>query len=209
MFAAALIFVLSGVCAGQSAAPVPRPEVKPGDRWTYRVMDYWTNLPQATYELRITYAGPNLIHAVAARIGVERETDLEFTPEWNHMIGGDGRVFDPPRRLLRFPLSVGAAYEASWKVVAKPGSSLRVENQVVVKVTGWEEVAVPAGKFRALKVEAKGSWRQLDQTGTGWQRFTIWYVPEVKRWVKWAFEGGALSSPQTKEGEELVEFNVQ
>jgi hypothetical protein len=206
--AVALFFAFSGLCAEESEAPVPRPEVKPGDRWTYRAMDYWTNVPQFTYELRVTYVGPDLIHTVVTRRGKEGEADRSFTSEWNNMEGGDGRVFDPPRRLLKFPLKVGTAYETSWEMVAMPGSSARFSNEAVVKVTGWEDVVVPAGKFRALKIEAKGSWRRLDQIGAGWQRFVIWYAPEVKRWVKWAFEGG-VSGPDTKNGDELIEFNVQ
>jgi len=41
---AAFVFlaVFPTVCFAQTDA-VPKPEVKPGDSWTYRWMDYWTN----------------------------------------------------------------------------------------------------------------------------------------------------------------------
>jgi hypothetical protein len=79
-------------------------------------------------------------------------------------------------------------------------------------VVGYETVEVPAGKFRALKIESEGHWEaqvapgqnvvQGAQTGQGGATMTtqvqkiserqvtgrlykaFWYAPEVKRWVK-------------------------
>ncbi len=78
-------------------------------------------------------------------------------------------------------------------------------------MTGWEEVIVPAGTYRALKLEGYGPYVRLDQPGSGWSRFGYWYVPEVKRFVKqtWETGTGAPTSPDTNLVIELLEFSVQ
>jgi hypothetical protein len=96
-------------------------------------------------------------------------------------------------------------------LAAQRGSPARTRAEGVVRVLGWEEVSVPAGKLRALKVEAKGSFQRLDTSFRGWQRTVIWYSPEVKRWAKFTFESGGRSPNQLDliRSVELVEFKVQ
>ena len=36
-----------------------------------------------------------------------------------------------------------------------------------VKVVGWEEVGVPAGKFRALRIESEGRFQRVDTSISG------------------------------------------
>jgi uncharacterized lipoprotein YddW (UPF0748 family) len=49
---------------------------------------------------------------------------------------------------------------------------------MTVVVVGWETVEVPAGKFRALRVEATHDGRRNGP------QVTAWYAPEVKRYVR-------------------------
>jgi len=84
-----------------------------------------------------------------------------------------------------------------------------VRHEREVTVVGWEEVIVPAGKFRALKIEADGGFFRLDGPQRGTVKSAYWYVPEVKRWVKYAVEQTMLGRAWTKEGDELVDFRVQ
>ena len=67
------------------------------------------------------------------------------------------------------------------------------------------------GEIRALKVEAKGSFQRLDANIRGWQRFVLWYVPEVKRPVKATIESGTTSPAvlDLNRMTELVEFKGQ
>jgi hypothetical protein len=58
---------------------------------------------------------------------------------------------------------------------------------VGVRIHGWETVAVPAGKFRALRVEANGNRAvaiggQVDFSGRF--RLDAWYAPDVNRIVR-------------------------
>lgn len=82
---------------------------------------------------------------------------------------------DPPQRMLDFPLEVGKKWDFSYRNL-----DLRATFQRWNRVEGWEEVKVPAGTFKALKIRSDG--RRLD---TGYQFTEIyWYGPAVKGLVK-------------------------
>ena len=70
------LFLLAGLVLASPQAraaegAVPRPEVREGDRWTYRRMDYAGGRSTGEYELRVTFAGappcPRLSTGMAAR----------------------------------------------------------------------------------------------------------------------------------------------
>ena len=109
-------------------------------------------------------------------------------------------------------MSQGKSWEVQY-TEQHPNKAHKSEQlQNTYTVVGYEEVEVPAGKFRALKIEAEGRWiaeRQPSQTvvqgarsaendttmvtqvqktnatsATGRMYKAFCYVPEVKRWVK-------------------------
>ena len=205
---AAVLASSSGVLGADEAAPVQKPDLKVGETWRYRATDYPSNLPRVrTSEVRITFVGPNEV------LTVDRgDRDSVWTGEWSVLSrGGPGITYDKPRRLLNFPLKVGNSHQVTFEVVSKRGTDARSRFEETVKVVGWEDVVVPAGRFRALKLEASGTFQRLDARGAGWTRREIWYVPEVKRWVKSTYaEGhGAPTSDYQKNVDELIAFKVQ
>jgi hypothetical protein len=228
---AALIAAVAPVpCAAQSDAPVARPEVKVGDQWTYRRMDYWKNRTTSTYQLRVTFANGKSILAVVEEGG--KEFDSSYTGDWNAIVSAfDQAVISPDTGLLHFPLQRGASYASAFQLDAtKREAGARAiqgvstsDLDLKVKVAGWEDVAVPAGKFRALRIESEGGVRRqqgFNPSGgpapstRGFARIVVWYVPEVKRWVKYTYDDSimqfaGLMSPNERIGEELVEFRLQ
>lgn len=209
--AAGLIVAFAAIGADETA-PVPKPAVKTGDSWRYRISTYQTNVPIVfTLESRVSFVGPDII--VTVETGSDgRESDSQFDSEWAiSSLGYLGQVFDPPIRFFKFPLQVGAEYPYAFGLAAQKGSPARTRQEGIAKVVGWEDVSVPAGKFRALKFEANGSFQRLDINARGWQRFLLWYVPEVKRFVKSTFESGTRAPNQLDlvRTTELVEFKVQ
>jgi hypothetical protein len=87
-----------------------------------------------------------------------------------------------------------------------------LEWKYAVRAGGWESVTVPAGTFRALRVDVEGN-RGKDPDPFWWpkqaMRFqhTIWYAPEAKRYVKarhlaWSMTG----APFADDAIELLEF---
>jgi len=205
LVALGLALIFPACALAQWAASVAKPDVKVDDRWLYRRMDHRFEPPVLLYELRVTFVDARAIHTVLARQGRPRDSDATWTPEWNSVVSvDDGIVEIKGGGLLQFPLSVNHAYQSMWEMRRPRVGKFHVRHERKVKVAGWEEIEVPAGKFLALKVTAEGSWRRLDRQSTGWARNTTWYVPEVKRWVKNLYEDA-----QGKVGEELVFYVVQ
>ncbi len=86
---------------------------------------------------------------------------------------GDGKiVYYPPQTILKFPLKKGKSWV--WKgTVNKIFSGM-----VTYTVNGMEEVEVPAGKFKAVKITAKADFAGPD--GNNHQSDTIfWLVKDI------------------------------
>jgi hypothetical protein len=190
--------------AAQSPAAVAKPDVKAGDRWVYRRTDRRAKPPVYLYELQVSFIDSRAIHTVLARQGRARDSDATWTPEWNGVVSVDDGVIELEQGLLRFPLAAGDAYSAAWEMRRARAGAFLARHERSVRVSGWEDIEVPAGKFRVLKVEANGAWRRLDTGKSDWARNTVWYSPRAKRWVKSLYEDA-----QGIIGEELVFYVVQ
>lgn len=191
--AAALILSLAAAAAQAQQAegasqPVPLPEVKVGDRWTYIRAD---RPSRPEFVEAVTFVGPDLI--IATLEGGGRVLDTHFTSEWNFRVSLSGAVYEPPSLILKFPLQAGTRHETSFEIVGIPGSGFRAKyGPIQVRTVGWEEITVPAGTFRAMKIEAAGPYTQLDTAAGGAQgKWQFWYVPEVRRWVRFVYEWSA------------------
>jgi len=101
---------------------------------------------------------------------------------------------------LPFALA-GGEPPASWPVPSgyPTYATPYLEWTYVIKVAGWETVTVPAGTFRALRVEVEGS-RGKDPDPFWWPKqaarfqHTIWYAPEAKRYVKARHRAWSMAS---------------
>jgi hypothetical protein len=83
--------------------------------------------------------------------------------------GGPGAAaIDPPRPELRLPARAGAAW--TWDAA---GVGHNPPTKVAYKVVGEEEVEVPAGKFKAVRVEA------VLTAGPLTHRTETWYARRV------------------------------
>jgi hypothetical protein len=205
--ALAALLLLFPVAAG---AQVPRPDVKVGDGWTYRRMDYDAGKPRGLYSMRVVFAERGVIQVVSLYGQKEGEVDTTYTADWN-AVTVPGRVFNPHTGWFKFPLQVGDKYKASFEAIM-PKKEASSRNEREVTVVGWEEITVPAGTFRALKIVSDGRFQRIDNTYiSGTSRNVIWYVPEVKRWVKITLENRPTGGRGAGEfsGEELVGYKVQ
>jgi hypothetical protein len=208
---AAVVLLVPLACAAQREAPVPAPEVKVGDTWTYQRMDYDANQRRNRYEMRVVFAERGVIQVVSTQRNKEGEVDTTYTSEWN-AVTIPGRVFNPHTGWFKFPLQVGATYNAAFDVTLLKKNIAESRNERQVKVVGWEDVVVPAGRFRALKVVSEGHFQRLDNTFMkGTSRNVIWYVPEIRRWAKITLENRPTGTQGHGEhtGEELVGYKLQ
>jgi hypothetical protein len=92
------------------------------------------------------------------------------------------------KRLFNFPLHIGKTWKDQY--VTKSAASASQEGTYIETFTvlGWEEAAVQAGKFKALKLEYKqetvGQSGSRPKEGKVW----YWYSPDVKYFVKCQYD---------------------
>ena len=201
-YIALLLFTAPILCAGQSEPRVVKPEIRVGDSWTYR----GTNaLAPGTheYENRVTFVSENVILLVTARKGDSKEVDSTWTPEWNALTSHAGYMFRPSTGMFRFPLRVGDKYELKFEFLRPRVDSVESSTTGSATVVGWETVEVPAGKFRAIRLEVDTLVQPLDASRAYPRRITFWYVPDVRRWVKLQ-----VFTPSVRSEEELLEYKL-
>lgn len=190
------------------------PVVNVGDTWVYRSTTErgpsgWN---QTVDEIKVTRVTPTAIFIATKAAGsTQPPKEMLVGPDWSRMrdVNGKETVVNRP---LAFPLSDGKSWELVY-TEQNPNKSHKSEKFAThFRVVGYEAVEVPAGSYRALKIESEGNWEatlaaaqtvvQGAQTAQGdttmvtraqstGERQTsgrlykaFWYVPEVKRWVK-------------------------
>ena len=200
--------------SGAWSETLDRPLVKVGDTWVYRstterAPSGWNQTHDEIDVTRVTSSAIFISTKVSGSTQPPKE--MFVGPDWSRVrdVNGKETVVNRP---LAFPLSDGK----SWDVVYaeqnpnKNHKSEKIDSHFTV--VGYETVEVPAGKFRALKIESEGRWEaqiapgqsvvqgaQTGQSGatlttqvqntterqvTGRLYKAFWYAPEVKRWVK-------------------------
>jgi hypothetical protein len=131
--------------------------------------------------------------AGGVRVTVERTSGSGFRPAEEQTdvtasgltrVRSGGRATDPPMPVLKVPAKAGDAWE--WEATKADGEPAQ---KVKVKVLGEEEVEVPAGKFRAVRVEVEEEERGRTT------RSEAWYAPKVGL-VKRVFHRGTFDQVQ-------------
>lgn len=181
--------------------PVIRPYVEVGDCWSYhstssvQKKDDWLNY----YALCVTYVdySKDVIFAVASSGG--EGTDFTFTTEWNPVTTPDV-IKRSGTHFLKFPLHVGDTHSFDEEYRLKQSPERERTTRWSMKVVGWEEVIVPAGTFRAVRIEGIG----IGEGVRSRNQVTIWYVPEVNRYVKHISD-----TPSRRVVQELTSYHLR
>ena len=176
VFGACLFATL--VAAQSEKQTVERPDVKVGDAWTYVTMDLLTKIPQRESTLEITEVGEATITGKVRSDG--KESVARYGPDWSG--ASDFPIFS-------FPLEIGKKWKYRRSYMGSCGDAV---DEMEAEVKGWEDIEVPAGKFRALRVEHNGTFN-APRCGYGKKHHWCWYVPSVKRFVR--YEQGVYGSP--------------
>jgi hypothetical protein len=210
LLAAVLLLSAFSVHAQTAEAPV----LKAGDSWTYR-----TTTERAPSVFDKHDEDSTIDRVSATTIFLETKptgsplvpTEVLFGADWSRSRDINGKQM-PTSRPFAFPLAVGKKWDLSF-TEANPNPKYSTETyETHYTVVGWEDIEVPAGKFRALKVEAEGTWSGMTaaiSAGTAMTTSTTggatataqavqvkpheasgrlyrayWFVPGVKRAVK-------------------------
>jgi hypothetical protein len=169
--------------ADVAAAPV----LKAGQQWTYRRMDLWRKeeVERFRQELlfedidRWTVRWTILSSDDAARRGSVTSEVMDPSNESFADSKMKGR-YEP----LRFPLASGKSWSFDYRIRSQSGNEVRVTQTATAK--SWETVSVPAGSFRALRVQHDGRYT-TSEGGYSWSstiQEIYWYAPSARRVVK-------------------------
>jgi hypothetical protein len=204
------------LCANTALAQTVAPPVlQPQDTWKYRRT---TETRPDTWR-QVHFEGTVLRNSTSTMLIQNKEVDSPNPPreiligsDWSSFrsLGGKETVVHRP---FTFPMSVGKTWDLEFTDDHPGNKSHKSETRrLKYRVVGWEDVEVPAGKFKALKIEAEGSWsgeiapqttasassqagalgttavvqtvNVKAETVTGRLYQAYWYAPEVKREVK-------------------------
>jgi hypothetical protein len=171
------------------------PQLAVGDRWQYRITD---NLRRgAVSQLDVEVIS---VSGRAARIRLQR-ADASSRSEWIDEVDAESgltsgslngeavRAFDPPVKLLAFPLDKGKTWRQTINTMRKDTG---IKDQILVygKVNGPAAMTVAAGRYDAIAVYRTV---QLDDAEFWRSRTTrtdyVWYAPAVKGPVREKREG--------------------
>ncbi len=194
--------------SGQSASSVERPVVVAGDAWTYRMLDWNVEKRRSKLVVSGVVADVLQLESTPAPVaGVANAgTTLKFTTRLEKWDFFGARITSGARENVRFPITLGDKWKYEYSISRTGGGTMLLQYEA--SVDSWEDVSVPAGTFRALKIVHAG--RYTMQGGGSSVRETFWYAPSVKNFVKWDhqsrdFSGGPFDNVQR----ELTEFKVQ
>jgi len=229
-----------------SAEPIDKPRLKTGDTWAYQsTTEQSANQnAQASGAWAEKHSEITVVRAGSSTMLISRkERGSKLPPleimtgsDWSYYrsINGEETVVNQP---FNFPLEEGKSWNLKF-IENHPNNQLKyLESQLNYTVVGWEEVTVPAGKFKALKIETDGKWKselepsnntstssRTNQDGTtvimqankerpkvssGRIYRAYWYVPEAKRYVKAVEENFTPNGTLSRRNtEELESFKV-
>ena len=195
----------SALCLGQE---VERPNWTPNDTWTYRGWDLpatWEGGGRLPFRRKITILGARPTYYIAAVLTWQeyatretRSVQSNFSRDLNSYFREDPSVPWTELAFLRWPLAVGK----SWDFTHPMPDGSKFEWHVTV--AGWEEISVPAGKFKTMVVKVEGA------TGAHYtQSRTLWYSPDAKRFVIHEWRGYDRTHKDRGEPLELESFSVK
>lgn len=183
-------------CASPQYVPAPAqepppPRVRTGDRWRYAQIDRYRREQVAELVAEVVSDAPQLRVRVTAADGRPRADEVYAAP-W---VALQDPVYDPvvvfrhPNPMLPRQLAVGGRERVTneWR---PPGGELWHLWTEWVDALGWERVRVPAGEFTALRVMRRIAFEHSDPFRLDCRRDeTLWYAPEVNRWVQREWTG--------------------
>ena len=167
-----ILFSLSPTLAlADDPAQVERPNPKIGMRWQVQTLDGFTKVKQSERTLVVASADDKVIRITDAE---GAEAIVLDAATFAVRDAGD-RHFDPPLERMQFPLVVGK----SWKQAYTYNNSQcgKTQSELKFEVARWEDITVPAGKLRALRIDSEGNWR--NSCGRDRQSHKYWYVPDL------------------------------
>lgn len=171
-----------------AVADTAAPALAVGDSWSYRQTNLYNQADLGTISRAVEAANASEIRVVTRGRDGQVLSEARYAGPGSLAAGmlserASGRL-SPALELSPYPLREGERW--TQKVVRDDAASNeKRETLIIGKVVGWEMVKVPAGEFRALRIERRidlGDHDPFRGPTLRWE--TEWYAPEVKGAVK-------------------------
>jgi hypothetical protein len=185
-----LVLSLTPMAWGQEKVDAPVWNV--GDKWTFNREGPVEVTGQDAQCYTVKFSG-GIFRRDASGIALFERSNLNV----KYRLEGNKRkkYTDLRKKILNFPLALGKQWSdlIQYDSQATTFNIHAVEVSETFRVLGWEEVEVPAGKFKAIKLEYKCEPKL--RSGMGWithdvSKALYWFSPEVKNFVKCQYEKG-------------------
>lgn len=191
----ALSAALLAGCAAPDGLQRPAaaaPRVRLGDEWRYERINRYNGQRLGETRVRVTAVAPQLRLAVTGAGAPPDGTEEIHAAPWRVLQEPAYdlvQVFETPQPLLpeRLEPGAGSFSQTRYRV---PGSDDWFYWSAQTDARRWETVEVPAGRFEALRVERRIAFQHQDLFRVRAARIdTLWYAPEVNRWVRREWTG--------------------
>lgn len=205
----AIAMIAAGGCGKKPLPPlsaiVDAPYIRPGSSWTYKVEDSAWNAPQMitlTFMKDDVYKNAGVLAFAAGNETILYDRDLNFVA-----VASDGRILreaSPSLRSYDFPFHVGKEWRSVFTFQDNQKGLSWTPVEVFWRVKEYDEISVPAGKFRAFLIESEPS------TNWGIRKEQVWYAPQAKQLVKRVRERtSAHYEGKGKDTWELVQYTLK
>ena len=201
---------LGAGCANPSAVPAPAgaeplraPSLRVGDRWRYRLTDLYNGGTVGETAVEVVAVSPEIRLRVDPGQG-RPVLEERYADAWTviaESVYDAPMVFEAPMPVVPPGARAGQSL-ASRTRYRSEYSSQPLDWAQRLRVLGWERVTVPAGTFDALRIEKLVDYRHPDFFRYLPERVdTLWYAPEVGRWVQREWTGTYMpGSPTGRSG---------
>jgi len=194
----------------ESAASVNAPIVRAGDTYTYETLDQidpkMNNV--TTREIASTSGSGFQMNFVNAKSKYTRQLSYDSNLNLTASRSGnnEGLDYSPALRYFSFPLKTGDTWNANSTERNIKTGKMRIHSIRAV-VGEFEQVTVPAGTFKAIKISIDSEVNDESQITTG--RDISWYAPDIRRTVKSELESRDSAGKVGRRTVQLVTYRLQ
>ena len=176
MSLSAVLSLCTSTALGQDSKSVELPDVRPNNSWTFVTSDYYTKQARSESQLTVTAVTNESIRAT--QTSGTRTTTVTRGRDWSIR-----QKDNPPIQYFVFPLELGRRWKYSTRFVHPTCGDANTDWSA--HAARWEEIVVPAGKYRAMRIDHEGAWTHACGGGRVTRKY--WYVPELKYFAKLEF----------------------
>lgn len=162
--------------AGAQQAEMPKnSDFQEGEHWVWVQIDSRTQLEEGKRYTAVVNEEGILKFAFGANQENKGQISARFIR---------GTLENPWRA---WPLTVGKKWVYQDEFIKSNGTKINIKQDV--EVVAFEEVTVPAGKFKVFKIQYQGFFNN-SKGGNGKISETYWFAPEVKMDIKYQIDDG-------------------